>query len=383
MSLRGLSAALRTELTLGALLLASMSATAFSQTLPTATQVAAGINVGWNLGNTLEAVCSETAWGNPAASQALINSVKAAGFNAIRIPASWDCHANQSTFVIDPAWVARAKQVVDYAYGQGMYVVLNIHWDNGWLQDHPTFAFQAAVNQKQRAYWTQIADTFKAYDQHLLFAGTNEVHADYGTPTAEHNTVQQSYNQSFVNAVRATGGNNASRTLVVQTYNTNIFHGLNFFSMPTDTTPNRLIVEVHHYDPYDYTLNPNGPCLSWGAPYPPQGNCAWAQESFHDTTFAQVKAKWIDQGTPVIMGEYGVALRPDLNLESRKYYLEYVNRAAAANGIKTFYWDNGVQPGRNDAFALFNRSTGAVVDQGALDAVMRGAGVATRGRASH
>ena len=83
------------------------------------------------------------------------------------------------------------------------------------------------------------------------------------------------------------------------------------------------------------------------------------------------------------MGEYGVALRPNLNLESRKYYLEYVNRAAAANGIKTFYWDNGVQPGRNDAFALFNRSTGAVVDQGALDAVMRGAGVATRGRASH
>ena len=91
------------------------------------------------------------------------------------------------------------------------------------------------MNAKQQAYWTQIANTFKTYDQHLLFAGTNEVHADYGTPTAEHNTVQQSYNQTFVNAVRATGGNNASRTLVVQTYNTNITHGINYFNMPTDT----------------------------------------------------------------------------------------------------------------------------------------------------
>ena len=99
----------------------------------------------------------------------------------------------------------------------------------------------------------------------MLFAGTNEVHADYNTPTSEHITVQQSYNQTFVNAVRATGGNNASRTLVVQTYNTNIWHGHQLSSrLPTDTIANRLIVEVHHYDPYDYTLNPNGSCLVLG-----------------------------------------------------------------------------------------------------------------------
>ena len=175
-----------------------------------------------------------------------------------------------------------------------MYVILNIHWDDGWLQDHPTFAFQTAVNAKQQAYWTQIANTFKTYDQHLLFAGTNEVHADYGTPTAEHNTVQQSYNQTFVNAVRATGGNNASRTLVVQTYNTNITHGINFFNMPTDTIASRLMVEVHHYDPYDYTLNPNGACNYWGAPYPDSGaNCNWAHEAFRRHQFAAVKSKWV------------------------------------------------------------------------------------------
>lgn len=347
----------------------------FAQTLPPASQVAGQITIGWNVGNSMEAVGGETAWGNPMVNQQLINSVRAAGFNAVRIPASWDLHADQGTLTIDAAWMARVKEVVDYAYNQGMYVVLNIHWDGGWLEEHPFYSSQQVVNQKQRAYWTQIATTFRNYNERLLFAGTNEVHADYGTPTTEHITVQQSYNQTFVDAVRATGGNNASRTLVVQTYNTNMWHGLNYFSMPSDTIANRLIVEVHHYDPYDFTLNPSGSCLYWGAPYPSQGACTWAQEAYHDDLFGQVRAKWVAQGVPVIIGEYGVATRPNLNLPSREYYLEYVNRAAAANGIKTFYWDNGVAPSQTNGFALFNRSTGAIVDQGALDAVKRGASV--------
>ncbi len=348
---------------------------AFAQALPSASQVADQIRIGWNIGNSLEAIGGETAWGNPVVNQQLIDGVKAAGFNAVRIPASWDTHADQGTLQIDPAWMARVKEVVDYAYGQGMYVILNIHWDGGWLEEHPLYSHQQAVNQKQRAYWTQIANTFKNYNERLLFAGTNEVHADYGTPTTEHITVQQSYLQTFVDAVRATGGNNASRTLVVQTYNTNIWHGLDHFFLPSDTIANRLMVEVHHYDPYDYTLNPSGSCLYWGAPYPAQGACTWAQEAYHDDLFTRVKAEWVDQGIPVIIGEYGVATRPNLNLESRQYYLEYVNRAAAGSGMKTFYWDNGVQPGQTNGFALFNRNNGTVVDQGALDAVRRGAGV--------
>jgi hypothetical protein len=142
-----------------------------------------------------------------------------------------------------------------------------------------------------------------------------------------------------------------------------------------------LIVEVHHYDPYDYTLNPSGSCLYWGAPYPTQSACTWAQEAYHDDLFSRVRAKWVDQGVPVIIGEYGVATRPNLNLESRQYYLEYVNRAATANGIKTFYWDNGVLPSQTNGFALFDRNSGAIVDQGALDAIRRGAGVSSTGMA--
>jgi endoglucanase len=341
----------------------------WSQTLPPATQVAGQIQIGWNLGNTMEAICSETAWGNPTVTQQLIDAVKAAGFNAIRIPAAWDCHADQSTMTIDAAWMARVKQVVDYAYNQGMYVILNIHWDGGWLEEHPLYSYQTAVNQKQRTYWTQIANTFRNYNERMLFAGTNEVHADYNTPTSENIAVQQSYNQTFVDAVRATGGNNASRTLVVQTYNTGAQNGLNYFSMPSDTIASRLIVEIHFYDPYDYTLNSNGSCLYWGSPYPSQSACTWAQESYVDNLFAQIRAKWVDAGIPVIFGEYGVQMRSSLNVESRQYYLEYINRAARTNGIKTVYWDNGASPG----FALFNRSNGAIVDQGALDAIKRGA----------
>jgi hypothetical protein len=252
-----------------------------------------------------------------------------------------------------------------------MYVVLNEHWDDGWLENHVTYADQVAVNAKQQTYWTQIANYFKSYDQHLLFAGTNEVHQDYNTPTAENIAVQQSYNQTFVNAVRATGGNNASRTLVVQTYNTNIAFGLSYFSMPTDSASSRLMVEVHYYDPYDYTLNASGSCMAWGAPYTQYSGCSWAQESYMDTTFASVKAKWVNAGIPVIIGEYGVVARSGLDLASRAYYLKYLNTSAKNNGIKTFYWDNGVS---TNGFALFDRNSGATVDQTALTAIMQGAG---------
>jgi uncharacterized repeat protein (TIGR02543 family) len=350
-------------------------AVAMAQSLPPATDVANQIKIGWNIGNSLEATGGETAWGNPLITQQLIDGVKAAGFNAVRIPCAWDGHANQTTLQIDPVWLARVKQVVDYAIGNGMYVILNEHWDGGWLEEHPLFSFQTAVNAKQQAYWTQIANFFKTYNQQLLFAGTNEVHADFGTPTSEHITVQQSYNQTFVNAVRATGGNNATRTLVVQTYNTNMWHGLNFFTPPTDSAANRLIVETHYYDPYDFTLNPSGSCLFWGAPFPVQSACTWAYESYVTDLFSQVRAKWVDKGIPVIIGEYGVATRPNLSLDARKYWLETINKTAADNGIKTFYWDNGILASQANGFAVVSRQNGAIVDQAAVDAIMRGAGI--------
>jgi endoglucanase len=359
------------------LLAAALSSVAFAE-LPTAPQVADKIQLGWNLGNTLEAQCGETAWGNPPANARLFAALKASGFNAIRLPAAWDCHADPRSMTIDAKWMRRVKEVVDYAIANDQYVLLNIHWDGGWLENHPDFAHQKAANEKQHAYWTQIATAFRDYDEHLLFAGTNEVHANYGTPSRENNDVQQSYNQTFVDAVRATGGNNATRTLVIQSYNTHIQHGLDFLTLPKDTVANRLMLEVHHYDPYDFTLKENDYCQTWGKPYAAAPACSWAQEAYHDQLFAKVKKQWIDAGVPVLMGEYSVGVRPKINLESRLYYLAYVNAVAAKNGIKTFYWDIGVPPTRPGGNALFDRNSGEIVDAAALDAIKRGAATMKR-----
>jgi endoglucanase len=340
--------------------------------LPTATQIASEMTIGWNVGNSLEVPDGETAWGNPKVTRQLINAVHNAGFNTLRIPCAWNSHADQSTLEIDPSWLARVKEVVDYGYANGMVVILNSHWDNGWLEANPNYSAQAEVNKKQDAYWTQIANYFKDYDEHLLFAGTNEVHQDYNTPSSENIEVQQSYLQTFVDAVRATGGNNASRTLIVQTYNTNIWYGFDYFKMPNDAVESRLMVEVHHYDPYDFTLNTNNTCIYWGASYPSQSSCSWAQESYIDDLFSQVKTNWTSQGIPVVMGEYGAINRSSLNdpdaTASREYWLEYNTKAAEANGVIPIYWDNGYAG--DNGMALFDRNTGAIVDQGGLKALM-------------
>ena len=133
---------------------------------------------GWNLGNTLEPPSGEGTWNNPAVTQAMINAVADAGFNVIRIPCAWDSHANQSTYVIDSAYLTRVKEVVDWCYGAGLHVIINCHWDGGWLENNITDTVNSTINAKQSSYWTQIANTFVNYDDRLLFAGCNEPGAD-------------------------------------------------------------------------------------------------------------------------------------------------------------------------------------------------------------
>ena len=220
-----------------------LSTNAIAQ-LPTAQTIASNMKLAWNLGNTLEAQCGETAWGAAVTTQRLIDSVKAAGFNTIRLPCAWDCHTSNG--VIDPTWLARVKQVVDYCINDNLYVIVNIHWDGGWLENNVTTSAQSSVNAKQNNYWTQIANYFKGYNEHLLFASANEPNASDATGMS----VLLSYHQTFVNAVRATGGNNSSRTLIVQGPNTNI--GL------TNTLMNALPTIKLHAGLWwrDTTMNP-------------------------------------------------------------------------------------------------------------------------------
>ncbi|MGL1888879.1 MAG: cellulase family glycosylhydrolase [Reichenbachiella sp.] len=343
-----------------------MSVPLYGQTGPTAAEVASQMTIGWNHGNSMEVPGDETAWGNPAATQQLIDGVKAAGFNTVRLPCAWDSYANQSTYEIDQAWLARVKEVVDYCYNNDMYVVLNSHWDGGWLEEHPFYANQADVNAKQEAYWTQIANYFSGYDEHLLFAGTNEVRADYADPTSEYIEVQESYNQVFIDAVRATGGKNLDRILIVQTYNTNAWHGLNYFTEPNDTVNDRLFVEIHHYDPYDFTLNATG-CTQWDT-----GSCSWAGASYVEDLFSQIEQRWVNNGIPVIIGEFGASKREGdaQHTAERLEYLEFTVDAAKRHGMIPIYWDNGYAP----QFALFDRSNGGAIDQASIDALMAGIG---------
>jgi endoglucanase len=328
----------------------------------TSLQLSRLMGAGWNLGNSLEAIGGETAWGNPATTQTLLTAVKAAGFNTVRIPVSWKQYADASD-VIGTNWLARVAEVVGYAQSAGLFALINIHWDGGWMQ--PTFARQAEANARITKFWTQIANHFKSYDDTLLFAGTNEVmvEGDYSPPKPEYVTVQNGFNQAFVTAVRATGGNNAVRHLVVQGFNTNIDHTVNFAVMPTDTATSRLMMEVHYYDPYNFTLNDKSTIWQWGAgATDPAATETWANEAYADAQFQKMKARFVDKGIPVILGEFGAIRRSD-QPGAEAYRLAWdrvIARSAWAHGMVPVYWDAGAAT-ENHSMGLFDRRTGAQV----------------------
>jgi endoglucanase len=348
-----------------------------------AKSLAAQMAAGWNLGNTLEAPGGETTWGNPLASRILIDSVRAAGINTIRIPCAWNSYIEDpATCKLKTSWLQRVKEVIDYCYANNMYVILNSHWDGGWLEENPTYAKQASVNAKQKALWEQIAVYFRNYDEHLMFAGTNEVHTSTD-PTSENFEVQMSYNQTFVDAVRSTGGKNAYRSLVIQPYNTNIDYAVEDLTIPSDFATNRLMIEVHYYDPWDFTgLESDATWATvknlWGIDFAQYGPISsWGQEDWVDTQFLKMKTGFVDQGYPVILGEFGAIRRFSLtgttlvhHLESRAHYYEYVARQAKNSGLVPCVWDNGFTG--NFGSGIFNRSTGSVFDQQVLTAYMQG-----------
>lgn len=334
---------------------------------------------GWNLGNSLEVPGNETGWGNAKATQLLIDSIKAAGFNTIRLPCAWSSYIEDpAIWKIRPTWLVRVKEVIDYCYHNNMYVILNIHWDGGWLENNPTYSKQSIVNSKQRALWEQIAVYFRDYDEHLLFAGTNEVNLNWGTPTTENITAQQSYLQTFVSAVRSTGGKNFYRHLAVQAYSTNIGYAKTYLKIPVDSVPKRLFVEVHYYDPWDFCGDEGTTAKKyWGIPYTALGVSSWGQEDWVRSQFGVMKINFVNKGYPVILGEYGAIRRSALtgtaltnHLASRAYYLNYVTKTAKANGLIPCYWDNGGSG--NNTFGIFNRATGVAFDRQSLNAIISG-----------
>lgn len=139
-----------------------------------AVELAAKMKLGWNIGNTLEAIGGENYWGNPDITKEYVEAVKNQGFNAIRLPCSWNKYSDQATAKINEAWMDRVKEVVQYCVDNDLYVLLNIHWDGGWLENNCTPEKKDSVNAKQKAFWEQIATEMRDFDEHLMFASANE-----------------------------------------------------------------------------------------------------------------------------------------------------------------------------------------------------------------
>ncbi len=356
-----------------------------------AVELAAKIKLGWNIGNTMEAP-GVTAWGNPVITEDYVKAVKQLGFNAIRIPCAWDWDWRKTqsyagdnihiedykTAQIKSEWLNQVKEVVGYCVNNDMYVLLNIHYDGGWLESNCKPEKMDSVNAKQKAYWEQIATAMRDFDEHLMFASANEPAVN----TAEEMAALHSYHQTFINAVRSTGGRNSYRVLVVQGPSTNIEKSNDLMDMPTDEIEGRLMAEVHFYNPSQFCILKED--VSWGkmayywgkdyhSDIEPERNATYGEEDEVDQSFSLAKSKFVDKGIPVLLGEYGAYRRNndkyvpkelDLHNNSVDHWITYVTRKALENGLLPFWWDIG---------EVIDRSNYTVKDQRTIDAIMAGA----------
>ena len=306
------------------------------------------ITVGWNLGNSLDAtgsgMNSETSWGNPKTTKELILKVKEAGFDAVRIPTTWYNHLD-SDFNISEEWLARVQEVVDYAYDEGMYVILNVHHEN-W--NDPYESTLPDVKKKIKKLWTQIANRFESYGERLIFEGMNEprwknTEFEWNGGNAEGRRVVNAYNECFVETVRATGGNNRYRALMIPTYAASA-SGLDGFTVPQDKS---LIVSVHAYSPYNFAMNPSGTTKFDPNNTSDTQELTWLAGTLYD--------RFISKGTGVIIGECGTANKN--NYSDRVNWAGYFPKLFRSKGIPVFLWDNNAYGSGNETFGQLHRDT--------------------------
>ena len=337
------------------------------------------LGLGWNLGNQLDAhingVANETCWGNAAATQATMNAVKAAGFNSVRIPVTWMGHIGEAPeYKIEAAWLDRVAEIVGYAENAGLKAIVNIHHDgadsNYWL-DIKNAAKSSEVNTRVKAQlsalWSQVAKKFADKGDFLVFESMNEIHDGGWGWGANRNDGGKQYatfnewQQVFVDAVRAAGGENATRWLGIPAYCTNIDLG-DYLVLPNDPA-SKMIVSVHCYEPYEYTLGSK--YSEWG-----HTGAAGKKPSSGETQLVaeleKMMNKWIRKGIGAYIGEFGCSHRSDDRAEAfRKYYLEYYTKAASDRNIPLIYWDNGSTGSGEEAGGLISHSTGAFINNGA------------------
>lgn len=306
----------------------------------------AAMQPSWNLGNTLDAIPDETSWGNPKTTRELFKTIRAEGFRSVRIPVTWSAHQSTTApYTVADAYMSRVKQVVDWAQAENLYVVLNVHHDNWqWLSkistDHDN------VLARYDALWTQISAAFRDEPRTLLFESINEPRFDDATPTQKTQLMNE-LNTSFHKTVRASGGGNKGRLLVLTTQDGTPSQVLmdELYTTIKSLNDRQLIATVHFYSWYPFSVN-----IAGGTHYDEA-----ARIDLNDA-FARMRDIFVARGIPVYVGELGLLGFPDINHPSRvergealKYY-EHLGHATRLAGVTTALWDPGT-------FAYLNRET--------------------------
>jgi endoglucanase len=313
---------------------------------------AAQMSPGVNIGNTLENITAwETGWGNPPITQEYVQALARLGFKTVRLPVAWDTYAIDQT--IQPDRFGRVSEVVSWIIGAGMFCVLNIHWDGGWIDSSAkerfpdTFAtFSPEAEKKFRSYWTQIATFFAGRNEKLIFEGLNEEtnFSNAGSTEKAYATLTR-VNQIFIDTVRKTGGNNAKRLLIVTGYNTDITKTCaSGYKMPTDTVPGKLFISVHYYTPWQFCgLEQDA---DWGKVMPTWGSADDVKQL--DQLFDMMKGFATRNDVPVFLGEYGVTNKREPAARGR--WLAAVTKAAISRKMVPVLWDTGNEISRHDPY---------------------------------
>lgn len=331
------------------------------------TELVKEIKIGWSLGNTLDStggsgVDSETSWGNITTTKEMMTAVKDAGFNIVRIPTTWGIHMDENN-VVDEAWMNRVQEVVDYAYSQDMFVILNIHHEE-WHD--PYYETEAEVTEKLKALWTQIGTRFAGYDEKLIFEGLNEPRKrntplEWNGGDDEGHEVVNHFNAAFVETIRGLGGNNAKRHLMIPGYAaSSTDSALKAIKIPEGD--DKIIVSVHAYTPYAFALSDDLTARFFSPDDTSANDILYLMDS--------LKTNFIDKGTPVIIGEFGA--RNKANEEIRGEWATFYVSQAKAIGVPCLWWDNGAFTGTGENFGILNRASCTWEYPAVVEGLMKG-----------
>ncbi len=349
-----------------------------STTALTPEQVFNAMGPGWNMGNHMDAinngVAGETIWGNAKCTQATFDNVKKAGFKAVRICTTWTGHIGEApAYRLEDKWLERVAEIVGYAEKAGLVAIVNTHHDETYWLDISKAYNNNTQNEKVKdeifCVWTQIARRFADKGEWLVFESFNEIQdggwgwsaAFQANPDAQYKVLND-WNQVFVNAVRGAGGNNATRWLGVPGYAASPGFTITGLVLPKDyTNANRLMVAVHDYDPYNYTLNT--PLVrQWGHTADKDKRCSDYDEEGVVAVFDNLKKAYLDKNIPVYLGEMGCSRHADEDFAYQQYYMEYFCKAAADRLLPMYLWDNGATGVGPEKHGYFDHGTGAFVD---------------------